>query len=140
MSQLPTPGSDSNNWGTMLNDFLQQALGPDGTLVTSATNPFTLTTNTNLATTSQPGLVQLAGDIANTSTSPTVVGLQGHAVSTNIPSDGEVLTWSTSGSHWLPQTPSGGGGGGGDGYYGDLDGGDSTSSYSSTAVIDCGGA
>lgn len=32
MSRLPTPGSDTGAWGTILNDFLSQAHGTDGTL------------------------------------------------------------------------------------------------------------
>ena len=40
MARLPQPGGDSGNWGTILNDYLTQALKPDGTLkddiVTSA--------------------------------------------------------------------------------------------------------
>jgi len=50
MSRLPTPGSDSGAWGTVLNDFLGVSLNTDGTLkplvnptiakpVLSATNP-----------------------------------------------------------------------------------------------------
>jgi hypothetical protein len=36
MSRLPTPGGDSGNWGTVLNDFLNQAHDADGTLKTNA--------------------------------------------------------------------------------------------------------
>lgn len=36
MARLPTPGSDSNVWGTVLNDFLLQAHNPNGTLKTGA--------------------------------------------------------------------------------------------------------
>ncbi len=32
MSRLPTPGSDSGTWGTILNDYLSVSLNPDGTL------------------------------------------------------------------------------------------------------------
>jgi hypothetical protein len=32
MSRLPTPGSDSGTWGTILNDYLGQSLASDGTL------------------------------------------------------------------------------------------------------------
>jgi len=71
-SSLPTPGGSANTWGTQLNDYLQQSLGPDGKLVTDATNPYTSSANTNLASGSQPGLVQLAGDLGNTAASPQV--------------------------------------------------------------------
>ena len=110
MSRLPTPGGDNDDWGTILNDYLQQALSSDGTLVTSATNSYTGTTNTNLATASQPGLVQLAGDITTPVTAPTVVGLQGNAVSSATPGNGQVLTWSNTNNSWAPATPSSGGG------------------------------
>jgi len=113
MSRLPTTGSDANNWGSLLNDFLQQALAADGKLVTAATNPFTGTANTNLASGSTPGLVQLAGDLGGTSTSPTVTGLQGNDVDTTAPTDGYVLTWSSANNKWQPAPGGGGGGGGG---------------------------
>ena len=35
-NRLPTPGSDANDWGTILNDFLGVSLNSDGTLQTSA--------------------------------------------------------------------------------------------------------
>jgi hypothetical protein len=138
VAQLPSPGGNANNWGTMLNDYLQQALAADGTLVTSATNSYTSAANTNLATNAKPGLVQLAGDIGNTYSAPKVTGLQGRAVSTNTPSDGEVLTWDNIGGEWIPQAVTGGSGG--SGFIGDIDGGSASSTYTSSAVIDCGGA
>ncbi len=36
---------------------------------------------------------------------PTAVGLQGRSVDSGAPSDGNVLTWSASGSKWLAQAP-----------------------------------
>ena len=111
MSRLPTPGGDNDSWGTVLNDFIQQALASDGTLVTTATNSYTGTGNTNLANSTRPGLVQLAGDLTTPYSAPKVTGLQGKAVSMAAPSDGQVLTWSTSNSAWQPVTPSGGAGG-----------------------------
>jgi len=36
MSRLPTPGSDDNTWGDILNDFLTVSLNSDGTLKSSA--------------------------------------------------------------------------------------------------------
>jgi len=35
MTRLPTPGSDSGNWGSILNDFLNTAHNADGTLKAS---------------------------------------------------------------------------------------------------------
>lgn len=108
-ARLPTVGGDSgsapNDWGSILNNYLQQSLASDGTLVTAATNSYTGLANTNLASGSKPGLVQLAGDIGNTAASPQVVGLQGRAVDSGAPSDGNVLTWSASGSKWQAVAP-----------------------------------
>lgn len=104
-ARLPNIGGDANAWGTVLNDYLQQALGSDGTLVTGATNSYTGLANTNLANGSRPGIVQLAGDLGNTAVSPTVVGLQGRAVNSAAPSDGNVLTWSASASKWQAAAP-----------------------------------
>jgi hypothetical protein len=36
MSRLPQPGSDSNTWGDILNDFLVQSHNSDGTLKAAA--------------------------------------------------------------------------------------------------------
>jgi len=107
-STFTTPGGDNNDWGTVLNDYLQQSLASNGTLVTGGTNSYTGLANTNLASSSQPGLVQLTGDLSNTAGSPKVVGLQGNAVSSASPGNGNVLTWSVSGSAWLPSAPAGG--------------------------------
>src|SRR5665213_227749 len=74
-ARLPALGGDANNWGTVLNDYLLQALASDGTLLTVGTNPHTSATNTNLATAIQPGLVQLAGDLGGTSTSPALASV-----------------------------------------------------------------
>ncbi len=134
MTRLPTPGGDGNNWGTLLNDFLQQALASDGTLVTGATNTYTGAANTNLASGSKPGLVQLAGDLSNTAASPTVVGLRGRVVDSATPSNGDVLTWNTSASKWQAVQPAAGG----SGLTGDIDGGNASSTYGGVTIIDCG--
>jgi len=112
MARLPSPGSDNDNWGTLLNDYLQQTLASDGTFLTSATNTYTGTTNTNLANSTRPGLVQLAGDLTVPYSAPKVTGLQGNAVSATTPTNGQVLTWNSSATAWQPATPSGGGGSG----------------------------
>lgn len=75
MARLPTVGGDNNNWGTVLNDYLQQSLNSNGTLVTAATNPYTGLANTNLASATQPGLVQLAGDLTGTAASPALASV-----------------------------------------------------------------
>jgi hypothetical protein len=38
MARLPVPGSDNDDWGTVLNDYLRVSLNADGTLKTSAVN------------------------------------------------------------------------------------------------------
>jgi hypothetical protein len=110
MSRLPTPGNDANNWGSLLNDYMQQAHTSTGALVTAATNPYTGTANANLATGSTPGLIQLTGDFGGTAASPTVIGLQGRDIDTTTPTNGFVLTWSDSANKWQPLAPTGSGG------------------------------
>lgn len=134
MSSLPTPGGNANDWGSMLNDYLQQALAADGTLVTSATNSYTSAANTNLASASQPGLVQLAGDLTGTASSPalaSVITAGSVGSSSAIP----VLTYDAKGriTGVSTATPSGGGGG-----SSDFDGGSSSTSYTAAITIDGG--
>ncbi len=134
MARLPAPGSDANNWGSLLNDYLQQSLADDGTLVTDGTNTYTGLANTNLATNGHPGLVQLTNDLGNTAASPKVVGLQGRSVDSASPSDGDALIWDAGTSKWTPEAPPTGGGGG----LTDLDGGSSSSTYGGITAIDGG--
>ena len=137
MAGLPTPGGNANNWGTILNDYLQQALAGDGTLVTAGTNPYTSATNTNLATGSQPGLVQLAGDLAGTSTSPAlaaVVTAGSVGSSTAIP----VLTYDAKGRITGVSTAAVSGGGTVSSFS--IDGGNSTTVFGGTLGIDFGGS
>jgi len=145
---LPSPGGNANNWGSMLNDYLQRSLqgattvgeisGVSGTnageLITAAINPYTGTTNTNLATGSLPGLVQLSGDFGGTYSAPLVAALQGNNLSSSAPGDGNVLTWSAGSSEWLPVAPSGTGWG----LNGDVDGGGSNTVFGGTSPIDGG--
>ena len=135
MSRLPTTGSDANNWGTLLNDYLQQSLASDGTLVTTAVNSYTSAANTNLATTSRPGLVQLASDLAGTAALPRVAGLQGRTVATAAPSDTQVLTWSAGASQWQPAAAPGS-----TVTFVNLDGGNASSAFGGAATIDGGTA
>lgn len=44
-----------------------------------------------------------SGDLSGTTISQTVVGLQGNSVSSDTPTNGEVLTWSASGEEWVPE-------------------------------------
>jgi len=45
-----------------------------------------------------------AGDLEGAFPDPTVAGLQGHALSSTDPSDGQVLTWNAGTTEWEPQT------------------------------------
>lgn len=53
------------------------------------------------------GYVQLGGDLGGSSTSPLVIGLQGHPISSTAPTDGQVPTWVAADSQYEPRTPSG---------------------------------
>ena len=54
------------------------------------------------ATTTSKGIIQLSGDIAGSATVVKVTGLQGNAVTTLAPTDGQVLTWDDTLSAWNP--------------------------------------
>lgn len=55
-------------------------------------------------TTHGSGPVQLGGDIGGTSTVPLVIGLQGRPIGAITPTNGQVLTWSSTNSDWEPKT------------------------------------
>jgi hypothetical protein len=59
------------------------------------------------ATSSTKGIIKLSGDLSGTANGPTVVGLQGRTVSSTAPTNGQVLTWNTSSSSWIPSSLSG---------------------------------
>jgi hypothetical protein len=44
------------------------------------------------------------GDLGNTWASPTVDGLQGRALASTAPSDGQAVVWDAAGSTWKPGT------------------------------------
>lgn len=114
MSRLPTPGADDGTWGNVLNDFLSVAHNADGSLkslpyisnsekgavngvatldgtgkVPSAQLPPAGTTPD--ATTTTKGVVQLAGDLGGTASSPTVPSLA---------SKEPTITTGTTGQYW----------------------------------------
>ncbi len=67
MARLPTPGQDSGSWGTVLNDFLLQAHTSTGGLTSAA-----VAAAVQDATSSNKGVVQLAGDFAGTAAVPAI--------------------------------------------------------------------
>ena len=52
------------------------------------------------------------GDLSGLISNATVTGIQSRPVSSGIPTDGQVLTWSQSSAQWQPRSPAAGGGGG----------------------------
>ncbi|HUC89259.1 MAG TPA: right-handed parallel beta-helix repeat-containing protein [Patescibacteria group bacterium] len=96
MARLPVPGSDTNVWGKVLNDFLGVELNADGSLKKSALiNGAEQTSNKGQAngyaslngsvqipaaqlsdaTSTSKGVLQLGGDLAGTAAAPTVPAL-----------------------------------------------------------------
>jgi hypothetical protein len=111
LARLPTPGGDENTWGNVLNDFLAQAHNTDGSIKDSAITGLAgqsvstaapddndvLAYNAGAsqwepvapgvvgvpdATTTDKGIIQLAGDLAGTADAPTVPGLADKADTT----------------------------------------------------------
>jgi hypothetical protein len=94
MARLPTPGSDENTWGTVLNDYLAISHDSDGTLRSSAVGA--------------AGAVQsgssAGGDLSGTFPNPAVAKVNGVTIS-GTPSSGHLLTaTSSSAASW--QVPS----------------------------------
>lgn len=56
----------------------------------------------------------LSGDVSGNTSATSVVRIQGRAVSSEAPSDGQALVWDGAGQQWRPGTVSGGGSGGWD--------------------------
>lgn len=104
MSRLPVPGQDSGTWGDILNDFLSQAHAADGTLKSGSVGASQLQNDAVAdATSTTKGVVQLAGDLGGTASSPQVAKIQGIALS-GTPTAGQVLT-ATSGTAASWATP-----------------------------------
>jgi hypothetical protein len=136
--RLPIVGQDNNDWGSILNNYLQQTLdGTTGQLVTSATNSYTGSANTNLATNTTPGLVQLAGDLAGTSVSPalaSIITAGSVGSSTSVP----VITYDAKGRITAVSSATVTGGGTVSSFS--IDGGNSATTYTGTLGIDFGGS
>lgn len=87
MSRLPTPGSDTGDWGDILNDFLSQSHAADGTLkdgivseakldsaVQDKLNATASAGTTNLATTQTATNVTITSDTGTDATVPSASG------------------------------------------------------------------
>jgi hypothetical protein len=141
--RLPNVGSDDNDWGTILNNFLQQSITNDGsgngngTLLITPTNSYTGNSNPNLANTSQPGLVQLAGDLTGTYSSPalaSIITAGSVGSSTSVP----VLTYDAKGRITAVSSATVTGGGTVSSFS--IDGGNSATTYTGTLKVDFGGS
>ena len=73
--------------------------------ITASTISGAVTIGINSATTSNAGVVQLAGDLGGTATSPTVKGLNGAALIYTSLADKDLLQYNNSSSHWVNVTP-----------------------------------
>jgi hypothetical protein len=65
--RLPTPGSDSDNWGSILNDFLTQSHNTDGTLKDGTVTPNTLSASAGITKSQLSAGVQASLDKADSS-------------------------------------------------------------------------
>jgi hypothetical protein len=74
VARLPVPGGDENQWGDVLNDFLAASHNTDGSL-----KPAAISGAIGDATSTDKGVIQLAGDLGGTAATPTVPGLAAKA-------------------------------------------------------------
>jgi len=95
MSRLPVTGGDENTWGDILNNFLEQAHNSDGTLKSSAVQ-----SSIPDASDSAKGIIQLAGDLGGTASSPTVSGLSSKVDSSTL----DAHTTSSTSVHGIADT------------------------------------
>jgi len=51
------------------------------------------------------GLIKLLGDLGGSALAPTVTRIQGKLINTELPADGDVLTWDSTASTWGPAEP-----------------------------------
>lgn len=103
MARLPLPGSDVNNWGDILNEFLLVEHNPDGTLKLSGTlngkyaKPPDGIPKAHLSEDVQTTLTR-ADDLSNKFADLTDVSIQG-------PSSGQLLVFDDTSGTWTNATP-----------------------------------
>lgn len=91
MARLPIPGGDVDEWGSILNSYLQISHNTDGTLVQEAVSQAGAVTSVN-------GRAPASGDI-------TLTADDLDDITTTAPVDGQVLTYSAATGKWRNQTP-----------------------------------
>jgi len=132
MSRLPTPGSDDGQWGGVLNDFILLEHNPEGTHRVGV-NPDATTTSKGkiqlagdlAGTSAAPTVPALASkytlpgggipkaDLAaavqvslTTADARDAASVQGTAVDSSAPANGQILVYATASNSWVPNTPS----------------------------------
>lgn len=61
--------------------------------------------------------VEIGGDLSGTASAPTVAKIQGRAVASTAPSEGQALVWNATNNRYEPGTVAAGGGGGSGAYF-----------------------
>ena len=105
-ARLPTPGGDDGQWGQILNDFLAVSLDGSGNLLSAAVSA--------AGAYSKPGGGIPATDLssgvqATLSAVGNATSIQGVAIDSGAPGDGEVLQYSANSLEWVPTLVTGSG-------------------------------
>ena len=101
--RLPVPGQDDGTWGDILNDFLSIAHDVDGSLRTSAVKQGGGVTSVNGQTPSSGEVTLSATDVG----APTTLAGDTDVAITS-PTNTQVLTYDSTNSKWVNQTPASG--------------------------------
>jgi hypothetical protein len=105
MARLPTPGSDSDSWGTILNDFLSVAHNTDGTLLSAAVSQAGGATTINGKSPSSGAITLTATDIGALPASTKLAGLADTSGAAGA-SNNQVLAYDSTSSQWIASTVS----------------------------------